>query len=71
MLVCDTAADAQSADSLGIPDGTYTRTVTVGDIRQSGAEQRLKDIGFDFTGEPDSDGRDGHAGVRRRPGHQG
>ena len=53
------------------PNGTYTRTGTVGDIRRSGAEQRLKDIGFDFTGEPDSAGVTANVGVRRRPGHQG
>ena len=56
MLVCTPQPSTQGADSLGIPDGTYTRTVTVGDIRRSGAEARLQDIGFDFTGEPDSDG---------------
>ncbi|HEY5882090.1 MAG TPA: TRAP transporter substrate-binding protein DctP [Nakamurella sp.] len=55
-LTCTTTPSAQAADTLGIPDGTYTRTGTVGDIRRSGAEQRLKDIGFDFTGEPDSAG---------------
>lgn len=55
-LACTTSPSAQAADTLGIPNGTYTRTGTVGDIRRSGAEQRLKDIGFDFSGEPDSAG---------------
>ena len=56
VLVCTPQPDTHSADSLGIPDGTYTRTVTVGDIRRSGAEAGLQEIGLDLTGEPDSDG---------------
>lgn len=56
-LTCTTTPSAQAADTLGIPNGTYTRTGTVGDIRRYGGEQRLKDIGFDFTGEPDSAGQ--------------
>ena len=67
MLGCDAQPSAQGAESLGIPDGTYTRTVTVGDIRRYGAEARLKEIGLDVTDSPTPMGHDVHAGVRRRP----
>jgi hypothetical protein len=57
-LSCDSPSSAQGAESLGIPDGTYTRSFTVGDLRRYGAEARLKEIGIDITDAPDSAGQE-------------
>ena len=57
-LTCAPQPVADDAGTLGIPDGTYTRSFTVGDLRRYGAENRLKEIGIDITGEPDSAGQE-------------
>jgi TRAP-type C4-dicarboxylate transport system substrate-binding protein len=53
-LGCGPLAGPQMTESLGIPDGTYTRTVTVGDLRQAGADNLLNEVGIDVTDQPDT-----------------
>jgi hypothetical protein len=51
MLACDAKPSAQGAESLGIPDGTYTRTITTADIQNYGADPGLNKYfaGQEFT----------------------